>query len=155
MHTDFMKRAIQLSRENVEQSKGGPFGAVIVKDNIIIAEGANSVTALCDPTAHAEIAALRAACQKLKTFHLNGCIMYSSCEPCPMCLGALYWAHIDTIYFANSRADAAAIDFDDSFIYDEIALPIEQRAIKTIHLKDPSARDVFDLWAKTHKKISY
>lgn len=155
MHTDFMKRAIALSRENVEQSKGGPFGAVIVKDNTIIAEGANGVTALCDPTAHAEVMALRAACQKLKTFHLNGCIMYSSCEPCPMCLGALYWAHIDTIYFANSRADAAAIDFDDSFIYDEISLPIEKRSIKTVHLQNATARDVFDLWARTHKKIQY
>ena len=128
-HIDFMARAIQLSLENIQerakgQPGGGPFGVVIVKDGEIIAEGANRVTAINDPTAHAEIMAIRAACKNLGSFQLPGCVMYTSCEPCPMCLGAIYWAHLERVYYANTRRDAARINFDDSFIYDQLALPL-------------------------------
>ena len=115
---DFMRKAIELSIENVKNG-GGPFGAVIVKDGEIVATGVNRVTANHDPTAHAEVSAIRAACQKLGTFDLSGCEIYTSCEPCPMCLGAIYWAHLDKIYYGNNKTDAARIGFDDSFIYDE------------------------------------
>ena len=123
---DFMRKAIALSIENVKNG-GGPFGAVIVKDNEIIATGVNRVTANHDPTAHAEVSAIRAACEKLNTFDLSGCEIYTSCEPCPMCLGAIYWAHLDKIYYGNNKHDAADIGFDDSFIYDELALTPENR----------------------------
>ena len=155
MHKQFMQRAVELSRENVLSHAGGPFGAVIVKDGVIIAEGVNRVTATHDPTAHAEVVAIRAACEKLGTMHLDGCVIYSSCEPCPMCLGAIYWAHIKTIYCANSRADAAAIGFDDSLIYNEIALHPEKRSIPMHAIVSPSAKDVFKLWMESNKKITY
>jgi tRNA(Arg) A34 adenosine deaminase TadA len=112
-HRKFMQLAIQLSEQNVDQGKGGPFGAVVVKDGKVIAKSANKVTSSNDPTAHAEVSAIRAACKKLKTFDLSGCVIYTSCEPCPMCLGAIYWARLDKIYYANTKVDAAAIGFDD------------------------------------------
>lgn len=127
--TDIMRKAIALSIENVKNG-GGPFGAVIVKDGKIIAHGVNRVTANNDPTAHAEISAIRAACEKLHTFDLSGCEIYTSCEPCPMCLGAIYWAHLDKIYYGNNKHDAADIGFDDSFIYNEMALKPEKRQKK-------------------------
>ena len=125
---DFMKKAIDLSIQNIKDS-GGPFGCVIVRDNNIIAEGVNRVTFNNDPTAHAEIVAIRNACNKLNTFNLEGCELYSSCEPCPMCLSAIYWSHIDKVYFGNSREDAAKIQFDDKFIYDELSLKMTERKI--------------------------
>src|SRR4051812_15266292 len=125
----FMREAIRLSVENVEQGKGGPFGAVIVKDGKIIASGTNQVTATNDPTAHAEVVAIRKACEALKSFQLEGCEIYCSCEPCPMCLGAIYWARPDKIFFANSKEDAAAIHFDDQLIYEELAKPYGQRKL--------------------------
>ena len=124
-HEKFMRRAIELSRLKMNEGAGGPFGAVIVKDGEIIAEGWNQVTSKCDPTAHAEMVAIRSASGKLQNFSLSGCILYTSCQPCPMCLAASYWARIDKIYYANTAQDAANIDFDDSYIYTQISLPLE------------------------------
>src|SRR5271157_5858524 len=129
MDNPFMARAIHLALQNVHSGQGGPFGAVVVKDGNMIAEGANQVTSTNDPTAHAEVLAIRAACAKLRVFELQGCEIYTSCEPCPMCLGAIYWARLSRVYFANADADASRIGFDDSLIYREIALPHGQRAI--------------------------
>src|SRR6202049_4552141 len=123
MDNSFMARAIQLSMDNVRSGRGGPFGAVVVKDGAIVAEGVNQVTSTNDPTAHAEVVAIREACKKLGAFDLEGCEIYSSCEPCPMCLGAIYWVRLSRVYFANSAADAPKIGFDDSLIYREIAQP--------------------------------
>ena len=123
-HQEFMREAIALSKQNVVKGLGGPFGAVIVKDGIIVAKSANKVTTTNDPTAHAEIATIRLACKKLNTFNLEGCVFYTSCEPCPMCLGAVYWARLDKMYYANTKQNAADIGFDDAFIYDEIDLSI-------------------------------
>jgi tRNA(Arg) A34 adenosine deaminase TadA len=150
-----MARAIQLSLENVQSGHGGPFGAVIVKDGNIIAEAANSVTATNDPTAHAEVLAIRAACTKLGAFELHGCDIYTSCEPCPMCLGAIYWARLARIFFANDAADAARINFDDSFIYCEIARPHEQRAIPMIQMMRERALVGFRIWQEKSDKIVY
>lgn len=149
-----MRRAIELSIENVTNG-GGPFGAVIIKNDAIIAEGINQVTALNDPTAHAEIVAIRRACITLQSFQLTGCLVYSSCEPCPMCLGALYWARPDAIYFANTKQDAAAIDFDDSFIYTQLMLQPGNRSIPYIHVDAPEAREAFVLWQRKTDKIPY
>lgn len=151
----FMQRAIALSQENVRSGKGGPFGAVIVQNGQIIAEGTNQVTATNDPTAHAEIVAIRAACAKVGQFQLDNCTMYTSCEPCPMCLGAIYWTRPAIVYFANTKTDAAAIDFDDLFIYDEISKPLGQRAIKFVHMPDEGAKAVFDEWRDKHDKAPY
>lgn len=150
----FMERAIKLSVDNVENG-GGPFGAVIVKDNEIIAEGVNRVTANNDPTAHAEVNAIRAACKKLKTFKLDGCIIYTSCEPCPMCLSAIYWAGLSRIYFGNTKEDAKAIDFDDSFIYDEIEKPYFARAVAAIPFMREKAIEAFKAWSSKEDKIEY
>ncbi len=150
-----MLKAIELSIENVRNANGGPFGAVIVKNDRIIATGANSVTALNDPTAHAEIVAIRNACAALKSFQLTDCELYSSCEPCPMCLGAIYWARPKVVYYANSAHDAAHIDFDDSFIYDQIALPHEQRSIPFIQMMREEGLEAFKLWRNASQKISY
>lgn len=150
-----MRLAIQLSEQNVEQSKGGPFGAVVVKDGEVIAQSANKVTTTNDPTAHAEVSAIRLACQQLNTFDLNGCIIYTSCEPCPMCLGAIYWSRISTIYYANTKKDAADIGFDDKFIYDELDLPMEKRQLPVIQLLRDEALTAFRLWDKSDMKISY
>ena len=149
-----MREAIRLSIENVKNG-GGPFGAVIVKDDKIIATGVNRVTANHDPTAHAEVSAIREACRQLGTFDLSGCEIYTSCEPCPMCLGAIYWAHIDKIYYGNNKTDAAAIGFDDSFIYDELALPREKRQKAMENLLPEVAIAAFELWTGTTDKTEY
>ena len=151
---DFMRKAIALSIENVKNG-GGPFGAVIVKDNEIIATGVNRVTANHDPTAHAEVSAVRAACEKLNTFDLSGCEIYTSCEPCPMCLGAIYWAHLDKIYYGNNKHDAADIGFDDSFIYDELALTPENRQKASETMLRNEAIEAFKLWENTADKTEY
>jgi guanine deaminase len=155
MDKSFMARAIQLSVDNVRRGSGGPFGAVIVKDGGIVAEGVNSVTAKADPTAHAEIVAIREACAKLATFSLKDCEIYSSCEPCPMCLGAIYWAHISRIYFGNVAADASKIGFDDSFIYREFAQPVAARKIPTIQMMHDEALTAFRAWQEKPDKILY
>ena len=151
---DFMKRAIVLSIQNIKDN-GGPFGCVIVKDNNIIAEGVNRVTFNNDPTAHAEIVAIRNACNKLNTFNLEGCELYSSCEPCPMCLSAIYWSHIDKVYYGNSRDDAAKIQFDDKFIYDELSLKMTERKIPISQISRDEAIKAFNLWENEENKIKY
>src|SRR6478609_4751194 len=151
----FMKKAIRISVTNVEKQKGGPFGAVVIKDGKIIARGSNQVTATNDPTAHAEVVAIRKACKVLKTFQLTGCEIYTSCEPCPMCLGAIYWARPSKVYYANTRDDAASIQFDDDFIYKEIGHPISDRSIPFVHMKMKEALDVFEQWKNKVDKIDY
>jgi guanine deaminase len=150
----FMAKAIELSINNAN-TIGGPFGSVIVKDNKIIAEGSNKVTFLNDPTAHGEVVAIREACKKLKTFDLSGCEIYTSCEPCPMCLSAIYWARLDKIYYANTREDAKNIDFDDSFIYLEIPKKIGDRKIKMTQMLREDALKAFEIWDKKVDKIKY
>jgi guanine deaminase len=155
MHNPFMARAIQLSIDNVHSGRGGPFGAVVVKDSAIIAEGTNLVTSANDPTAHAEVMAIRGACGKLATFDLEGCEIYSSCEPCPMCLGAIYWARLSRIYFANADADASKIGFDDSLIYRELAQPLSLRKIPMVQMMREEALVAFRLWESKTDKIVY
>lgn len=151
---DFMKHAAKASIENIE-AQGGPFGAVIVKDNKIIATGVNRVVPNSDPTAHAEVQAIRAASAMLKTFDLSECEIYTSCEPCPMCLGAIYWAKIKKVYYANTRYDAASIGFDDNFIYEEIAKPIEKRTINFIKIDSKEATEAFNVWKNSESKDEY
>ncbi len=151
----FMREAIRLSIENVTSGRGGPFGVVIVKNGEIIARGTNEVTLSNDPTAHAEVVAIRRACQALGSFQLEGCEIYCSCEPCPMCLGAIYWARPAKIYFANTKEDAAAIRFDDQFIYREIELPVEQRQLPTEQLLREEALEAFEKWRVSPFKIEY
>ena len=151
----FMRKAIRLSMENVQSGNGGPFGTVIVKNGKIIATGVNEVTKSNDPTAHAEMIAIRNACEKLNSFQLDGCDIYCSCEPCPMCLGAIYWARPKSIYFANSKKDAAEINFDDNFIYQEIKLPIHERKLTTTQLLRNEAQSVFLQWQESENKIEY
>jgi tRNA(Arg) A34 adenosine deaminase TadA len=153
-HKKYMLEAIQLSHKNIKNG-GGPFGAVIVKGNTIVSAAANSVTNDNDPTAHAEVNAIRKACAELSTVDLSGCVIYTSCEPCPMCLGAIYWAHIDKIFYANTKTDARNIGFDDSLIYNEIALPIEQRNIEFVRLLPDEALKVFVDWDKMDNKTTY
>ena len=150
-----MKEAIELSKTNIRKGRGGPFGAVIVKDGKVIARGTNLVTSANDPTAHAEVVAIRKACHALGTFQLTGCTLYTSCEPCPMCLGAIYWARPDRIYYANTHLDAAKIGFDDHLIYTEIGLPIGERKIPMIRVKDADAMIAFDEWKTMQRKIHY
>jgi len=150
-----MREAIRLSIENVTTGKGGPFGAVIVKNGEIIARGANEVTSSNDPTAHAEVVAIRNACKELGSFQLDGCEIYTSCEPCPMCLGAIYWARPDKMYFANTKKDAADILFDDQFIYDEIEIPFENRKLVTAQMMRDEALEAFRLWSESVNKIEY
>jgi guanine deaminase len=150
-----MRRAIALSCEMMVQGIGGPFGAVIVRDGTIIAEGCNRVTSTNDPTAHAEIVAIRTACVALQSFSLRGCEIYTSCEPCPMCLAAIYWARLDRVYYANERADAARIGFDDELLYREIAAPLAARSIPMIRLLPDEARLAFEAWEKKPDKIRY
>lgn len=150
-----MQMAIHLSEQNVALGKGGPFGAVIVKDGKVIAKSANKVTQSNDPTAHAEVSTIRLACKKLKTFDLAGCVIYTSCEPCPMCLGAIYWARLDTIYYANTKKDAAAIGFDDQFIYEELDQPMSQRQLPIIQLMRTEALGAFKAWENSPLKIEY
>ena len=152
--TKFMRKAIALSIQNINKG-GGPFGAVIVKDGKIVSTGVNRVTAHTDPTAHAEVNAIRKASKKLRTFDLAGCEIYTSCEPCPMCLGAVYWAHLDKMYYGNTKTDAKNIGFDDSFIYDEIELKPENRKVKTIQLLPEEAIKAFENWIITENKIKY
>ena len=151
---ELMRTAIRLSEDNVRNG-GGPFGAVIVKDGEIVATGTNRVTADCDPTAHAEVNAIRAACARLGTFDLSGCEIYSSCEPCPMCLGAIYWAHLDKLYYGNDKKDAAGIGFDDAFIYRELDLKPEDRALKSERLLPDKAIEAFRQWADKADKVEY
>src|ERR1700675_4797743 len=150
----FMHRAIALALENV-RAGGGPFGAIVVKEGKVLAEAANCVTSTNDPTAHAEMMAIREACKNLRKFHLTGCEMYSSCEPCPMCLGAIYWARLDRVYFASTAADAAKAGFDDSFIYQEIQKPDAQRKIPMIQLMREESLAAFRAWEQKPDKIRY
>ena len=146
--------AIRLSEENV-QNGGGPFGAVIAKEGVVIATGVNRVTANNDPTAHAEVSAIRDACRKVKNFKLDGCVVYSSCEPCPMCLSALYWAGISKIYYANTKDDAKAIDFDDSFIYEQLSLDRADRSIPSEQMMYDEAQHAFEMWRDKEDKTAY
>jgi guanine deaminase len=150
-----MRMAIDLATRNVTSGRGGPFGAVIVRDGEVIAAAANSVTATNDPTAHAEVNAIRAACAKLATFQLTGCDVYTSCEPCPMCLAAVYWSRCRAIYYGNTAADAAAAGFDDSFLYQEVTRPIPERSIPTVRVLGDEARESFAAWAKSTERIDY
>lgn len=149
-----MRKAIQLSVDNIDNG-GGPFGAVIVKDGKIIAEASNSVTNDNDPTAHAEVNAIRIASKKLNRFDLSDCEIYTSCEPCPMCLGAIYWAGIKTVYYGNDKQDAAKINFDDRFIYEEIERPISERKVKFQQLLSKEAIEAFQKWDKSDNKTEY
>lgn len=149
-----MREAIRLANESVLNG-GGPFGAVIVKDGEIVAESSNTVTIDNDPTAHAEVNAIRKACKELGTFDLSGCVIYTSCEPCPMCLGAIYWAHLKCVYYGNTKADAAAIDFDDDFIYQEIDKPIDRRSVPFINMLRNEALMSFRLWDESTDKKEY
>lgn len=154
-HREFLRHAVRLSAERMREGAGGPFGAIIVKDGRVIAEGWNRVTSTNDPTAHAEVTAIRRGCEALHTFSLKGCVIYTNCEPCPMCLSAIYWARLDRVYFASSREDAAAIGFDDALIYGEVSKPIEDRIIPMIELPLPEAQAVFAEWQAKPDKIPY
>ena len=151
---ELMREAIRLSVENVKNG-GGPFGAVIARNGEIVATGVNRVTPLHDPTAHAEVSAIRAACNKLGTFDLSGCEIFTSCEPCPMCLGAIYWAHLDRIYYGNNQRDAAEIGFDDKFIYDELAVPVADRKKRMDALLSDEAIEAFRAWTLKEDKVEY
>lgn len=154
-HREFMEMAIRMARQNVESGKGGPFGAVIVKDEQVVASAMNEVIADDDPTAHAEVVAIRRACKKLGTYQLQGCDLYSSCEPCPMCLGAIYWARPEKVYFAASRKDAAASGFDDDLIYDEISIDPDKRQIPFVNVMRNEALEAFREWDASGLKIKY
>lgn len=151
----FMRRAIRLAQEGIDRGAGGPFGAVIVLDGEIVGEGCNQVTSTNDPTAHAEVVAIRNACRRLNSFQLDGCVLYASCEPCPMCLGAIYWARPQRVFYACTHEDAARIGFDDHFIYDEIERPIEERRIKSVNLLRDEGLTVFENWANKSDKTKY
>jgi guanine deaminase len=151
----FLERAIELSRQGMKSGQGGPFGCVIVLGDEIIGEGCNQVTSSNDPTAHAEVVAIRQACNKLGTYQLTDCEIYTSCEPCPMCLGAIYWARPKRVIYANTREEAAAIEFDDDFIYGEIIAKIEDRKIPFLHRPHPMAKEVFEAWKNWEGKIKY
>ncbi len=155
MNEQFMREAIRISVEKMRDGLGGPFGAVVVKENRIIARGWNQVTSANDPTAHAEIVALREACRQVGDFRLRGCELYSSCEPCPMCLGAIYWARLDRLFFAATRQDAAEAGFDDDWLYREIALPVTQRRLPTRQLLREAALDAFAQWKAMPDRIPY
>jgi guanine deaminase len=155
MQSTFMKNAIQLAFEGMRLSQGGPFGAVIVKDNQIVGRGYNNVLGSQDPTAHAEITAIRDACKKLNTFSLAGCEIYTNCEPCPMCLGAIYWARLEKIYFGVNRQDAAHIGFDDNLFYEEIAKPLSQRKIPLFELLKIESFAPFQAWKEDMQKVTY
>ena len=150
----FMREAIKLANESVRRG-GGPFGAVVVKDGKVIAGSSNRVTLELDPTAHAEVNAIREACRRLGTFDLKGCTIYTSCEPCPMCLGAIYWAHIDRIYYGNTRKDARDVDFADDFIYDELSRPMDERTVPIVPLLRDEAQESFRLWTEKADRTEY
>jgi guanine deaminase len=151
----FMRKAIELSLENVRAGLGGPFAALVVSEGSIVASGTNQVTRVQDPTAHAEVVAIRAACQTLGNFQLSDCELYTTSEPCPMCMGAIYWARLAKVYYANTRHDAAQIGFDDSLIYDQLALPPADRKIPMIQLMRPQALEAFHEWEKSPVKVKY
>ena len=155
MSADLMRRAIAVAFENVRSGRGGPFGALVAKDGKIIGEGANSVTTTNDPTAHAEIVAIRAACRALGTFQLTGCELYTTCEPCPMCLGAIYWARPARVFYAGIAADATEAGFDDAFIYEELQRPLEARRIPMIQLLREESLAIFAAWKRQPNKTSY
>jgi guanine deaminase len=152
---EFIMKAISIAQKGLDNNSGGPFGAVVVRNNEVIAKGSNQVTSTNDPSAHAEIVAIRRACKKLGTFQLTGCQIYSSCEPCPMCLGAIYWARPDALYFASTREDAAQAGFDDSFIYSQIDIPYSDRKIPTVQIKTKEADFLFQEWIRKENKILY
>ena len=154
-HQALLRRAVEISGIQMRNGAGGPFGAVIARDGEIIAEGHNRVTSSNDPTAHAEVVAIREACAALGSFDLSGCVIYASCEPCPMCLSAIYWARLDAIYYANGREDAARIGFDDALLYDEIARPIEGRTLPMTRIELAEAEEVFREWEAKEDKIPY
>ncbi len=154
-HEDYMRRAIELSREKMRECEGGPFAAIVVMDGTVVGEGWNHVTGRNDPTAHAEISAIRDACERLDTFSLEGAVMYTSCEPCPMCLAAIYWARISRVYYANTTDDASAIGFDDGFLYAELARPANERALPMERLPSSEARAVFAEWDVMPDKVEY
>ncbi|GIO85705.1 guanine deaminase [Paenibacillus faecis] len=154
-HSYWMELAIREAHENVLNAEGGPFGAIVVKDGVIIGAGRNSVTSLNDPTAHAEVQAIREACRHLNDFQLKGCTLYTSCEPCPMCIGAIYWSRPDAVYFAGTKEDAAHIGFDDQFIYEQIAQPMEQRFIPMKQIPTPNRLLPFKAWSSSMKKVEY
>jgi len=151
----YIKRAIELSQKGMDKNAGGPFGALVVKNGEVIAEGYNQVTSSNDPTAHAEVVAIREACKKLDSFQLEDCVIYTSCEPCPMCLGAIYWARAKAVYYACTKQDAAEVGFDDQFIYDEIETRIEDRNIKFINLNREEGKQVFKNWEKKEGRTDY
>ena len=155
MHEELMRVAIALSIENVRTGRGGPFAAVVAKDGALIGRGVNLVTATNDPTAHAEVSAIRAACQALGSFHLTGCELYTTCEPCPMCLGAIYWARLARYYYGNTRSDAARIGFDDALIYQELGKLPEERGVSGIRLLPHEAADAFSEWMRAPVKVLY
>lgn len=154
-HEKFMRRAIELAQRGVDSNDGGPFGCVVVRDGEVVGEGWNKVTSTNDPTAHAEVVAIRDACAKLRSFQLEGCSIYTSCEPCPMCLGAIYWARPDAIYFAANRMDAAAVGFDDELFYSELEKPNEKRQLKLRPFLREEALQVFQNWADKPDKTEY
>lgn len=154
-HKKFMKEAIKLASQNATDNQGGPFGAIVVKDGEIVGRGVNKVTSSNDPTAHAEVVAIRDAAKNLDTFNLEGCEIYSSCEPCPMCLGAIYWARINMLHYAGTKDDAAKADFDDSVIYKEFCLPKEKRFIPSSQLMRDDAVKIFEEWIKNENKVPY
>src|SRR5438270_6072990 len=151
----FMRRAIELSVQNVDSGRGGPFAAIVVKDGKILGEGTNQVTFTNDPSAHAEVLAIRQACQALRTFELNGCELYTTCEPCPMCMALVYWARLDKVYFANTAADAAKIGFDDARIYRELKLPHAERSLPLIQMMRQEAMTAFTAWERKPDKVRY
>ena len=151
----YMQRAIELSKKGMDNHAGGPFGALVVKDGEIIAEGYNQVTSTNDPTAHAEMVVIREACKKLESFQLEDCVIYTSCEPCPMCLGAIYWARPKAVFYACTKEDAAAIDFDDQFVYEELDKDIENRSIRFINLQREDGKKVFAEWHTKMEKTKY
>ena len=154
-HAHFIREAIKLAIEGMEKGLGGPFGAVVVKDGVIIGRGSNNVLANNDPTAHAEVTAIREACKALKQFQLSDCILYTSCEPCPMCLGAIYWARPKEVFFAGNRLDAASAGFDDDFIYREIDVPLENRQLKMTNILREESLKAFEIWKQNEDKTLY
>ena len=154
-NSEFMLQAIELATENVTSGRGGPFGAVVVKDGKVIATGANQVTSINDPTAHAEVIAIRNACQALDTFKLDGCELYTSCEPCPMCLAAIYWAHCKAIYYGCSAQDAARVGFDDQFLYEQLKKPMSERTMPMVILCEQEALKAFEVWRESPDKVEY
>lgn len=150
-----MRIAFEYAERNVLESLGGPFGAVVVKNGEIVAASGNKVTSTNDPTAHAEVSAIRLACEKLNTFDLSGCVVYTSCEPCPMCLSAIYWARLDKVYYANTKVDAAEIGFDDKFIYDELEKAMDARALPIVQMLRDEGLQAFKLWNKSAMKVAY